>query len=763
MQINNCTNCPYLNCPRIPPTPTFNTDLAIVGMAPGNEELIQGKPFVGRSGDLLHQTLSKSGFITEPFITNALLCMPPDEKNVNRKAIELCRPRLLQELFEVKPKIILALGNVALASIFNNYKLKIGSIHSKPIQTEWGLVIPIYHPAKILRNPGDYKTFLNGFIYAKELLDKPLAIKDPGKTNYIVVNKENCQALIAFLVGFKILSCDIETTSLKPKAAKILAIGFSYCKNEVVIFPSEFLPDIKPIFDNCQVIYQRGQFDTAVLSENGIETEVDHDTILQHYSLNENEGSHDLKTLARHFLGAEEYKHEMETDLYKYNAKDCDYTLQLCNLFLPLIEIDPNLNKLYYQILIPAINFLRRMSQSGFYVDKDYLQAYKIIVAEELVILKAKVIDTLGKLWDRTTYLEQTGHKSAPRVLNPNSHYQLAWLIYDKLNIIPRIKKKVKRSTDKDVIACIMDKHEGFKWLAKYNVKETFMSTYIKGIERQLDNDNRLRSTFSLQTTVTGRLSSAKPNIQHIPRNPEVKNIFVAPYGKVLIEADYNQLELRLLAYFSKDPFLIECFKQGRDLHDEMSIEIFGERFTKEERVAIKGANFGIVYGRGSKSLSEEFNISISEAQFIIDRWFEKAPLAKKYVEDCEKQLISGIPFITPMGRLRRYGVITGDQPQKNESRNYVIQSTASDLTLLSAIDMEKELTKLDSFIVNIVHDSIIIEAPNNKQKVEKIIDLIYNTMERIPKLWLNTDIPFICNISFGFRWGEMRNKNGST
>ena len=140
----------------------------------------------------------------------------------------------------------------------------------------------------------------------------------------------------------------------------------------------------------------------------------------------------------------------------------------------------------------------------------------------------------------------------------------------------------------------------------------------------------------------------------------------------------------------------------------------------------------------------------------LLTGWLNKIPVAMKYMEECEKQLLSGKPFITPMGRKRRYGLITGDQEQKNESRNFEVQSTASDLTLLSAIDMEDKLDKLDSFIVNIIHDSIIIEAPNNKEKVEKIFNLIYSTMENMPKKWLNTDIPFTCNISYGFKWGEM-------
>jgi DNA polymerase-1 len=636
-------------------------------------------------------------------------------------------------------------------------------MHSTPIENELGLILPVYHPAAILRRSGDYKTFFNGFLYARKLLDSPDNIKNPGETTYIVAGQSNYKQLIDFLTNHFLLSCDIETTGLNPKTDKITAIGFSYAKNKVIIFPPEFLPDTRPIFDKCQVIYHRSQFDTAVLAENGIDAHADHDTILEHYCLDENTGNHDLKTLAIRFLGAEQYKDLMETDLYKYLAFDCDYTLQLHNIFIPQIEADPNLKKLYYQVLIPAVNFLRRMSQKGILVDHQYLQNFKITLQSELDTLTEKIRATLGTLWNREKYMKDTGHKSAPEILNPNGHDQLAWIIYDELKIIPKIKKKVKRSTDKEVIADIIDRHEGFKWLAEYGVKETFMSTYVNGIGKKIDADSRLRASFSLQTTVTGRLSSSNPNLQNVPRDSVIKNIFIAPRDRLLIEGDYSQLELRLLAHFSDDDFLLETFAQGKDLHSEMAREIYGENFTDKERTKVKSLNFGIIYGITAFTISQKLGITLYEAQVMIDKWFRRAPKAKQYLDDCEKQLMAGEPFITPFGRYRRYGLITDDQGLKNESRNFAIQSTGSDLNLMSAIELEKSLLDLDAFSINLIHDAILVESLNDKNKVEKIINLMKETMENtVPNKWLNPKVPFVADLKFGFKWGSMIKKKAN-
>ena len=145
------------------------------------------------------------------------------------------------------------------------------------------------------------------------------------------------------------------------------------------------------------------------------------------------------------------------------------------------------------------------------------------------------------------------------------------------------------------------------------------------------------------------------------------------------------------------------------------------------------------------------------EAQMIIDEWFLAAPEAKKYLDSCVEQLKHNGLFTTPMGRSRRFGVISGDREQQNECKNFTIQSIASDLTLLSAMRLEDLIAPYNARIVNMVHDSIVIEIENDRNKVENVSKLVYNIMEEIPKEYLNTDIPFKCEIKYGYNWGEMK------
>ena len=271
--MTNCNQCPYNICGRIPAQIPFKTDLVICGMAPGSEELKKQAPFQGRSGKLLRETLLKAGLDENYFITNALLCKPLNDDNVSKVAIKLCRDRLIKEIKACNPRFIIALGNVAINSLQNDKSLKIGSIHSTPtpwIENPNVTIIPIFHPAKILRNIGDYHTFLNGFIYTKQLLNKGKK-KDPGITTYTIINQDNVKEITQFIINFSgVISCDIETTGLNPRKAEILAIGFGYDKNKVIIFPGmDFLPYIKSIFMNscAKFVYHRSQFDTAVLNE----------------------------------------------------------------------------------------------------------------------------------------------------------------------------------------------------------------------------------------------------------------------------------------------------------------------------------------------------------------------------------------------------------------------------------------------------------------------------------------------------------------
>ena len=785
----NCDKCPYKEFPKIPPSPIKQCDIAIVGLAPANMEIAFKKPFVGPSGKLLEDTLQLTGLPNreEIFITNALMCRLPEDTKMKKSAILNCQQRLIDELIQVKPKMILALGNVAIHSITNNFKLKITHINGKILSSPYfkdTKIIPIFHPAAVLRNPGNQPPFREAFNYVAHLLSggKP---KKPGRIYYTILeDNQTCIDTLRYITeNYKgqIMGCDIETLLLSPYAGKTLYIGIAFESDIVVMFTWDklHLSEVKEFFRDKNLLFgwQNGQFDTVFLHKLDIPAKIDHDSMILHYCMNEHEGYHDLDTLSMRELGADLYSHLMKpyiTQMDKaprhlwapYLAKDCAYCKQLIEKFLPKVENDKRLNSLYYRIMIPGANFLRQIQWNGFYVNKDYCLKYKNELESEISVLNVELDSQFKAQWDPIQYRKDSHAKSYSIKFKPTSNKQLAWMIYDKLKLKPRILKETNdgKSVDKDVLNSLKGQHPAIDTLLTCRGKQKILSTYVDGVLEKVDSDSRIRSQFWLTRTTSGRLASRKPNLQNISRNKKVKNIFGAPKGRILIEADYKNLELRVLAHLSRDSFLTEVFKAGRDPHAEMAREIFGNNFTKEERTKAKSLNFGIAYGEGPNAIAEEFNISIAEAQYLIKQWFARAQGAKYFLDKCEEYLIAGKTFVTLFGRKRRFGSVVryAKDPamlahMKRQARNFPIQSPASDLTFLASMDIYKIVTDYQSMIVNLVHDNVVVESPNIKTTVMPLLNIMKGIMEEIPQRELNPAFPFPAEFSIGKSWGDMK------
>ena len=245
-------------------------------------------------------------------------------------------------------------------------------------------------------------------------------------------------------------------------------------------------------------------------------------------------------------------------------------------------------------------------------------------------------------------------------------------------------------------------------------------------------------------------------NLQNIPRDKTIKNIFKATPGHVLVQADYSQAELRVLAVLSGDPWLQNVYKEGKDLHSEVAIEHWGEDYTEEDRVKAKAVNFGIAYGRTEQTLAPDLGISLEEARQLLQDWYEPMPYVRKYFDDKIKMAFEQKKSVTPFNRHRNFIVTSRNKfAIRNEAMNTTIQGTASDLTLFSLIEIEKELRERGlGKVVLTVHDSIIAETiPENQKEVSEIM---VRHMEAIPKKYLKTDVPFEADIDVGELWGEL-------
>lgn len=774
-----CNICPYCRNVRIASTVIKRADLVIVGEAPGAIEIVRKNPFIGPVGKVIDHLLKQQNIdLSKVLMTNALLCRPSVGKTISREAINACAPRVINEVQISQAKVVLALGNTALYSLTGNFSYKITNEHGRVLTSSKlpGVsIVPSVHPAMVLRNPGDLAKVRYAFQYASSLMQGQ-EVKVPGITNYTIVTQETFEYYANLIKQSEYVAADIETGGTRILQSPILVLGVCYNPEEVLIFPAPLDRRLQEVFScNTKWAWFNGVFDIQLLETDSLIARLDEDVMLMPYAINENATMVSLEDLASCYLGAEDYKGDIKRTagtkreikdvgysnvskevLYCYLAKDCSYTFQLLKYFKPKVEENKYSRMLYNNLLLPAARFLQRVQRNGIYCNEDYTVALgQELLNDERELLK-QINQSVESVWDSNLYKQQTGSKSI--IFNPLSNQQIAWILYDVLKA-PIIRGK-GRSVDKNVIEHYKDTHEVIAKVGELRSLRKTFSTYVDGILDSIAIDGRVHSSFIVNATVTGRLSSRDPNMQNISSDPRIRDIFQAPPGRRLVEADYKGAELRVLAALSKDTYLTEVFQQQRDLHSEIAIQFFGADYTRAHRMMAKSFNFGIAYGRTEFTIAKDFKISIEEAQELIEKWFIRAPQAAQYLLQCDQDAREGKTLTTCFGRQRHFGVVTAENVQslENEARNFRIQSIASDLTLIAAMQMEKSLKDLNGNIINLVHDGILIECDDDDQIVEQIITIVNNTMVEIPRIYLGSKVPFEVEIHSGYKWGSIKN-----
>lgn len=626
-------------------------DFAVVGEAPGSTELINGVPFTGQSGELLDRALTRSGFPNDGnmYITNALRCRPPVGSPIPPGTIDCCRSRLLGELAAHPRKIILALGGTAIRSILGKNDLKITQIRGQYFSTPLGVVIPTIHPAAVLRSPNDYKRMAEDIDYAVNLYLGKVQVRDPGKTEYTVVRTlENLERAIRGLLNKEYISADIETSGFNPRQDYILCLGIAWKKNQVLIFPGKVIREnieaFRQLFSAPQLkwIWHNGKFDTSFLRNIGLPSRVDHDTMLMHYATNEMRGTHGLKQLASDRLGAQDYEEDLKpwlkgTDgsytnipskvLYPYLARDCDYTLQLFDILKEEVANAKGLPDLYQKVLLPASHFLQTVEDTGVYVNKDALEVLRARLTGEKEQALLEMRESIATIWDAEYYADVTGAKKIPKEFNPGSWQQVCHVLYNLLKLRP--PRGYNRDSQNATLLTLGD-NPFVLGLLKYRKVSKALGTYVEGIEEEIELDDRVHTTFLIHGTATGRLSSAGPNMQNIPRDKQTRSMFQALPGRMLIEVDYSGAELRMLAHLSKDKFLTQVFVDGRDLHDEVSIAMYGPNFTSEQRMRAKACFSGDteILTENGWNRFDQYNGITKIAQFVPQEGIEYNPIA---------------------------------------------------------------------------------------------------------------------------------------
>lgn len=788
--IRSCDSCPYGGV-KVQHRGPIDSDVVIVGDNPTPIELARKLAFTGPTNELLQKMLEQSGFTSsgvEPLYINALECFPRDKTTADKKgfnkagemkiipggkkkyaaALASCHNRLQDILRQHPRKLIITLGAGALHAVTGDKSLKINNERGGVIQNtlaEHGVFV-IQHPTQLLKGGGALSQFKGDFVKAFEIYNGGKFVKYT-EARYVTLDTPGKVRLLAkklFKAGVVDVAADIEAGGFNFLEDEILELGVSLDGKLVYMVPGELI--IPELFENsCRWTWHNGKFDIRFLWAIGCwAARVDEDTMLRSYALDSTKGRHGLEQVGWDHLGAPDYKdmlkpylknkqtsyREIPTDVRRrYAAIDVGLTYQLLAPLRKLMEKDPQICTAYTRILIPGSNYLARIEWNGFLTDREWVKRHKDEMETQLLEYQKEFQELALKSegWNKE--------------VNTNSPKQLQQYLYTHLQLAHPLQ-----STDRDTLETL-PYHDCLEPLLKIRRLQKYLSTYVYPCWDNVDKEGRVHATYNIHGTKTGRLSSSGPNMQNIPRKQEVRGMFIAPEGRILVECDLSQAELRSLAQLSGDVELCRIFNSDElSLHDEVTKEIWPEYQTegrnpvddKELKMRGKAVNFGIVYGRQAPSFVAEFNITMQEASRWIARWLDRFPLARDYIKACRTAVDKGQTLQTIFGRKRKFGVITPERRGKlqNEASNFPHQSTASDITLLAGIRVEPILRlKYNAKIVNTVHDCIVIECdPVHKDAICK---LVTGTMVAIPREWGLNRVPFESESEVGARWGHLK------
>ncbi len=388
---------------------------------------------------------------------------------------------------------------------------------------------------------------------------------------------------------------------------------------------------------------------------------------------------------------------------------------------------------------------LREMENYGVLVDKTYL--------EEL----AKEIDK------KISGLEKDIYKSVGHEFNLNSPKQLSGVLFGELGLTPFKKGKEHASTGEETLTELLGAHPAIEMLLTYRELFKLKSTYVDTLPLLVDKDNRIHTHYHTDATKTGRLSSKDPNLQNIPVKGDwgikVRNAFIAPKGSKLISADYNQIELRVMAHLSGDKALKEIFQKGEDIHTRTAAEILDKDpkdVTKDDRRIAKMVNFGIMYGISAFGLSRQLKIDRDTAQKIIDRYFAEFSGVKIWLETTLSDAYAK-GYVETLGGFRRYlvelkqGNYHVRAAGERQAINAPVQGTAADIIKAAMIRLDTQLKSYKTKMILQVHDELVFEIPDSD--VDKVYPIIKETMEQTFKL----DVPVTIESKIGQNWGQMK------
>ncbi|MBR2391196.1 MAG: DNA polymerase I [Clostridia bacterium] len=403
---------------------------------------------------------------------------------------------------------------------------------------------------------------------------------------------------------------------------------------------------------------------------------------------------------------------------------------------------EENLNFLFYEVENPLSKVLFLMEEEGFKIDIEILDALKEKYNIEVKSLESKIYELAGEEF------------------NINSPKQLGQILYEKLGL----SHNKKQSTSADHLKEIETEHEIVRFVLRYRKVAKFLSTYIEGIYPHIDKEGFVHTYFKQTFTTTGRLSSTEPNLQNIPirseESKEIRSMFVASSkDHVLIDADYSQIELRLLAHLSHDPMFVDAFNNGLDIHAKTAANVFGvpeSEVTKDMRRMAKVVNFGVIYGISEYGLADDLKISPRDARVYIKNYYDNHTAVRKFMDNAIATAKETGKASTLFGRTRKMFDINASNfmvrsRAERASQNMPLQGTAADIIKIAMVNTFNALKNsgLKAKLIMQVHDELIIDCPVDE--VDEVSKLLKREMENATKL----DVPLVIDLTSSYRWSD--------
>ena len=608
----------------------------------------------------------------------------------------------------------------------------------------------------------------------------PVEEKPAVEADYeVIYKKADLDRWMKRLQSAELIAFDTETTSLDYMQAQVVGVSFAVKTGEAAYLPlahdypgapeqldrDETLALLKPLLEdpNRPKLGHNLKYDASVLANHGIQMQgIRHDTMLESYVFNSTASRHDMDSLCVKYLnhtnihfediagkGAKQLTFNQIglEEAGPYAAEDADMTLQLHECFWPQLKELEGQRRLYEEVEIPLVPVLSRIERTGVLVDADLLHQQS------------------GELSIRMAELEQAAHDTAGEVFNLSSPKQLQAILFEKMDL-PVIRKtpKGQPSTAEDVLQELAEDYDLPRLILEHRSLSKLKSTYADKLPGQINpNTGRVHTSYHQAVASTGRLSSTDPNLQNIPIRTEegrrIRQAFVAPEGRVILAADYSQIELRIMAHLSGDEGLLRAFAEGRDIHRATAAEVFGvevDEVDTEQRRAAKAINFGLIYGMSAFGLAKQLGVTRPQAQEYVDLYFARYPGVRAYMDDTREKAREQGYVETLFGRRLYLPEINAKNAQRRQyaertAINAPMQGTAADIIKRAMIHVDAWVAKVPDQVRMImqVHDELVFEV--DASFVEEAKAQVCNIMADAAEL----NVPLLAEAGIGANWDE--------